>query len=176
MLLAAAAMLLVLISCISGPWAPKKPTRPMSDKIQRCDPMKSDLQMIKVPVFRQTWQIVEDCNKYPTEAVAIAMVFFYKDWVMHFGDSRGEIWASLKRSLCRLSVAARSRGHRHLPQLLSSRGLQPLKVRHSCKLFPACRAEKGGLQPLKARHSCKQFPATCSTHTLPSHARRPPME
>ena len=57
------------------------------------------MQMIKLPVFGQTWQIVEDCNKYPSEAVAIAVIFFYNDWNFHFGDSRGLIWQSLNSLL-----------------------------------------------------------------------------
>ena len=95
----AAGLLLFLISCISGPWYPKKPTRPSGANVERCDPYKSDMQMIKLPVFSQAWQIVEDCDKYPSEAVAIAMIFFYNDWNLHFGDSRGLIWNSLNSLL-----------------------------------------------------------------------------
>ncbi len=93
---AAAAMLLVLVSCISGPWTPKAPTTPSSvASSEKCKRSKSGLQMIKIPVFGQAWQIVEDCDKYPSEAVAIAMVFFYNDWVLNFGDRRGKIWLAL---------------------------------------------------------------------------------
>ena len=92
---AASVMLLTLISCISGPWAPKRPTKPLNSKVQKCEPTKTGLQMVKLPVFNQAWQIVEDCEKYPSEAVAIAMIFFYNDWTFHFGDSRGMIWKSL---------------------------------------------------------------------------------
>lgn len=99
MFILAASVLLVMISCMSGPWYPKNPTRPSSGNVERCDPYKSDMQMIKLPVFRQTWQIVEDCNKYPSEAVAIAIVFFYHDWNFHFGDSRGMVWQSLNSLL-----------------------------------------------------------------------------
>ncbi len=95
MTIAATGLLFVLISCISGPWSPTMSTRPQDPNVERCDPYETDLQMIKLPVFNQAWQIVEDCKKYPSEAVAIAMVFFYNDWNYNFGDSRNTVWRAL---------------------------------------------------------------------------------
>jgi hypothetical protein len=95
----AAGLLLFLISCISGPWQPKRPSSHSAVVTERCNPYKTDIQMIKLPVFSQTWQIVEDCDKYPSEAVAIAMIFFYNDWTIHFGDDRGMIWRTLNSLL-----------------------------------------------------------------------------
>ena len=60
-----------------------------------CDSWKSSTQMIKLPIFSNAWQIVEDCNEHEREAVVVAMVFFYKEWSMTFGDPRGSVWRAL---------------------------------------------------------------------------------
>ena len=99
LILTAAALLLFLISCMSGSWQPKRPTKLMVNSLERCNPFDSDLQMIQLPVFRQAWQLVEDCDKYPAEAVAIAMVFFDQDWHQNFGDGSGLVWQSLNKLL-----------------------------------------------------------------------------
>ena len=90
----AAALTVFLISCMAGPWSPKRSTKPQVSQIEHCDPWDNSPQMVKLPVFSRAWQIVESCDRYPREAVSIAMVFFYMEWHRSFGDD-GTVWKSL---------------------------------------------------------------------------------
>ena len=94
-ILSSALIFVLAVSCIGGPWIPRTATKPQRALLQECDPWKSDPQMIKLPVFSGAWQIVSDCDEHEQEAVAIAMVFFYKEWQHVFGDASGRVWTAL---------------------------------------------------------------------------------
>tara|TARA_R100000808_G_C2142085_1_gene149879 strand:- start:1282 stop:1899 length:618 start_codon:yes stop_codon:yes gene_type:complete len=85
----------VLTSCISGPWLPRNSTKPMQEKRERCDRWVTQPQMIQLPVFNQAWHIVSDCDQYAGEAVSIAMLAFYREWHVTFGDVTGKVWKAL---------------------------------------------------------------------------------
>ena len=90
-----ALMTFVLISCIGMPWSPRKSTKPQADVyVEHCDSWSTQPQMVKLPVFTQTWQIVSDCDRHSREAVSIAIVFFYMDWQRNFGDD-GTVWRAI---------------------------------------------------------------------------------
>jgi hypothetical protein len=56
-------------------------------------------QMLQIPVFTGTWQIVSSCSEYPQEPVAIALSIFYTEWTLNFGDHDGKVWKSLNNVL-----------------------------------------------------------------------------
>jgi len=98
---------LLASSCLGGPWSPRSVPESHNRKIQECDNWKQGTQMIKLPVFSQAWQIVENCNEYSGEAVAIAMVFFYNEWSLSFGDPAANVWAALNKLMVEWSYISR---------------------------------------------------------------------
>lgn len=60
-----------------------------------CNSTKAFPQMIKIPMFSQSWQIVHSCEKHPAEPVAIAMAIFYLEWHKKFGDPGKKVWNAL---------------------------------------------------------------------------------
>ena len=61
----------------------------------RCLPYDNMPQMIKIPMFTQAWQVIENCEKFNSEKVGIAMLVFYNSWRLKFGDHGGKIWKML---------------------------------------------------------------------------------
>ena len=64
------------------------------DKIHKssiCNPHGKFPQMIIIPFFQRSAQIVPNCDRYPKHKTAIAMMVFYQQWVDHFGDDHGLI-------------------------------------------------------------------------------------
>ncbi len=59
----------------------------------RCDPLDEFPQMIQVPGFKSTWQVVDNCKQHPREKTTIALKIFHSEWIEQFGDS----WAVNKR-------------------------------------------------------------------------------
>ncbi len=45
--------------------------------------------MIKIPGFKDAYHIVPDCNAFPSERVAISLLFFMTRWKEAFGDPTG---------------------------------------------------------------------------------------
>ena len=88
-------ILAIFVSCVRSSWSPRKSTTQKINLVYECDPWKDGTQMIKIPVFSGAWQIVEDCKEHEREAVAISMVFFYKEWISTFGDPQGSVWRAL---------------------------------------------------------------------------------
>ena len=55
-------------------------------KTSMCNPHGNFPQMVIVPFFNRTAQIVPSCARYPKHKTAIALMVFYQQWVEHFGD------------------------------------------------------------------------------------------
>ena len=53
----------------------------------RCDPYHHGVQMVQVPLLENTWQTVHDCSLHPPEKVSIAIMVFYNNWRLKFGES-----------------------------------------------------------------------------------------
>ena len=77
-------MTLSLTGCVAHSW---KATPKDVPSFRRCDPIKKFPQMIEIPGFDSTWQIVSDCELYPGEQVAVALSIFYLEWMERFGSS-----------------------------------------------------------------------------------------
>lgn len=60
-----------------------------------CDDEKSFPQLIKLPYFKNSWQVVQSCEDYRSKDVAAAMLFFYTRWLSEFGDPNGNILHAL---------------------------------------------------------------------------------
>ena len=97
----------ITASCIGSTWSPKKASVRQNSQILECNPWKTDPQMIKLPVFSGSWQIVENCSEYSAEASTIAMVFFYKEWNLSFGDPTATVWQSLNKLMIEWSYINR---------------------------------------------------------------------
>ena len=50
--------------------------------------------MIQVPMLKNTWQTVHDCDLHPPEKVVIAILVFYNNWRLKFGDTPA-VWNAL---------------------------------------------------------------------------------
>ena len=106
-ILNAAFVCLLASSCFGGSWSPRSVPESHNRKIQECDNWKQGTQMIKLPVFSGSWQIVENCSEYSAEASAIAMVFFYKEWNLSFGDPTATVWEALNKLMIEWSYINR---------------------------------------------------------------------
>jgi hypothetical protein len=82
---------LYLFGCASHSWtaAPLEVRGHM-----RCDPMRPFPQLVKVPGFGVTWQIVDSCSRHPREKTSIALKLFLLEWANTFGNS----WAVNKNT------------------------------------------------------------------------------
>ena len=67
------------------------------EKREVCDPTNAFPQMIQIPIFTSTWQVVHSCDVYPSEPVAIAMTIFYLEWHRTFGDPNAKVWNALNK-------------------------------------------------------------------------------
>lgn len=77
-------LVLFMISCPGSTWV----ANPTPEKeYYRCNPAKKMPQMIPIPGYSGTWQIVEDCKFYPREKTAIAMRVFKGEWEAVMGSS-----------------------------------------------------------------------------------------
>jgi hypothetical protein len=65
------------------------------DRQNQCLPYDNMPQMIKIPLFTQSWQIVENCRLFESEKVGIALLVFHNSWRLKFGDHGGKIWKML---------------------------------------------------------------------------------
>ena len=59
--------------------------------------------MIQVPTLLNTWQTQKDCDLHPPEKVAVAILVFYSNWRLKFGDNP-KIWKSLNNLLIEWSA------------------------------------------------------------------------
>lgn len=63
-----------------------------------CDPSKSQRpQMVKIPNFKNSWQVQEGCSFPNRYNVAYVMRIFYKEWKEQFGDETGEVLDNLNK-------------------------------------------------------------------------------
>jgi len=76
-----------------------KPIHVDKKKNYACSEFSSFPQMIKLPLFHQTWQIVHSCDQYRREPVAIAVSLFYSEWQSKFGDSSNRLRRTLDKLL-----------------------------------------------------------------------------
>ena len=77
-------LILFMISCPGSTWV----ANPTPDQTyHRCEKLKSMPQMIPVPGFDGTWQVVDDCDFYPREKTAIALRVFMGEWEAVLGNS-----------------------------------------------------------------------------------------
>jgi hypothetical protein len=62
-----------------------------------CEPSKPFPQMILIPFFKETFQIVPDCKVYPKNQTSLAMLVFYHHWTEYFGDDDFVVKNSLEK-------------------------------------------------------------------------------
>ena len=62
-----------------------------------CEPSKPFPQMILIPFFKETFQIVPDCKVYPKNQTSLAMLVFYHHWTEYFGDDDFIVKNSLEK-------------------------------------------------------------------------------
>lgn len=72
---------------------------PIYNKHLSCDERKAFPQMIRIPNFRDAWQIVYSCKKYKAADVSSALSLFYVAWKAKFGDPYGEVWEKINTLL-----------------------------------------------------------------------------
>ena len=51
-----------------------------------CDPNKPFPQMILIPFFERATQLVPNCETYPKYKTALALIIFYHQWTIIFGE------------------------------------------------------------------------------------------
>jgi hypothetical protein len=86
--------ILIIIICIASCAIDSWTATPKDvSSSSRCDPLDEFPQMIQVPGFKSTWQVVHNCNQHPREKTSIALKIFHSEWIQQFGDS----WAVNKR-------------------------------------------------------------------------------
>ena len=110
-----------MISCPGSTWV-ASPT-PEAD-YHRCDPLDSMPQMVPVPGFGGTWQIVDSCDLYPREKTAIAMRVFMGEWEAVLGAS----W-QVKRAFKDLLITWRKDTTRHSGYSVDGRKFENMKLR-----------------------------------------------
>jgi len=86
-------LITVTISCVHT-WqgAPRN-----IEKYEVCDTQKEFPQMIQIPMFTSTWQVVYSCDYHHREPVAVALTIFYLEWHMNFGDPGNKVWNALNK-------------------------------------------------------------------------------
>ena len=78
-------------------------------KIQHCSPHTDvETQMVKIPLFSRSWQIVEDCSFFNREKVGISMLVFYNAWRLKFGDQDKKVWSILNNLMIEWSSKDKS--------------------------------------------------------------------
>ena len=50
---------------------------------EKCDAWKDDIQMLKVPGFKLSYIVVQNCYSVPREKVSIALMVFLDEWEKH---------------------------------------------------------------------------------------------
>ena len=55
-------------------------------KTSSCNPEKSFPQMVMLPFFKRSAQIMPNCETYPKHETALALMIFYHHWLDYFGD------------------------------------------------------------------------------------------
>ena len=94
-----------MISCPGNTWV----ANPTPEAVYlRCNPLESMPQMLPIPGFEGTWQIVDRCDLYPREKTAIALRVFSDEWHKTLGSS----WA-VKRAFKDLLITWRDDTTRH---------------------------------------------------------------
>ena len=76
-------ILLSTSTCLSG-WNYSRYT---DDVREACNPRNPSPQMIRIPVVKNGWQIVEKCDLSDPKDVAFAIVVFENAWEQTFGNS-----------------------------------------------------------------------------------------
>lgn len=64
-------------------------------KFPGCDSSKPFPQMVKIPNFKNAWQIMHSCNQYSPRKVSVALQTFYRHWKRKFGDPEGRVLNNL---------------------------------------------------------------------------------
>jgi hypothetical protein len=59
--------------------------------------------MMKIPYFDNSWIMVNDCDFHRRETLAIAMMFFYGEWITKVGDPSGDVYYALNNLLIELN-------------------------------------------------------------------------
>ena len=63
-----------------------------------CDFSRKDSpQMVKLPTYKNAWQIQKGCIFPERQKVAYAMRLFYREWKNKFGDEDGDVLRSLNK-------------------------------------------------------------------------------
>jgi len=117
------AIIFVTLTTCTYTW---RATPSNSGSINLCKPHRTQPQMIKIPMFSQTWQIVEDCDVFNREKVGIALLVFYNAWRLKFGDRNGQVWSSLNDLMIEWSGK-----YRKIPSAFSMDGRPVTDVRIS---------------------------------------------
>ena len=110
-----------MISCPGSTWV-ADPT-PTSDYL-KCSRHKKMPQMIPIPGFEGTWQVVDRCDLYPREKTAIAMRVFLGEWHAVLGSS----WA-VKRAFKDLLITWREDTTRHNGYSVDGRKFENMRLR-----------------------------------------------
>ena len=55
-------------------------------KTSSCNLDKPFPQMVMIPFFKSSSQIIPNCNTYPKHQTAMALMIFYHHWIEYFGD------------------------------------------------------------------------------------------
>jgi|TARA_R110000824_G_scaffold169788_1_gene346956 hypothetical protein len=97
-----------MISCPGQTWQPYQDYSSKIPDSWRCNESATSNQLVKIPVFENAWQVVENCGEYPAEATAIAMIFFYYEWRKTFGDVTGEVESALRELMVEWSTARKT--------------------------------------------------------------------
>ena len=56
-------------------------------------------QLLKIPAFENAWQMIHNCHTQRREKTSIAMLAFYKEWAITFGDPRIRVYKVMSNLL-----------------------------------------------------------------------------
>ena len=84
-----------LVSC-TYTW---KATPVSNRRIVTCNSTGKFPQLVQLPIFDHSWQVVGSCEQYPQEPVVVALLVFYAEWCVKFGDQYGKLWFALNKIL-----------------------------------------------------------------------------
>lgn len=58
---------------------------------------RNNPQMVKLPTYKNAWQIQKGCSFPDRHKVAYVIRLFYRDWKNKFGDEKGDVLKSLNK-------------------------------------------------------------------------------
>ena len=73
-------------------------------KQEQCDEYGSFPQMIVIPYFEKATQVVPNCNTYPVNKTAFAMIIFYHQWLEYFEDNNMAVRGMLENVMIEWGV------------------------------------------------------------------------